>query len=1221
MTVGGRRGAARRILRQALAWGRGSLRTQTETQVVTAVVGTATAFDSGRATAHHRAKTWAGRLPGIVLAAMIVHVIAALALMPVSGQPYDLAALTGASEAWLRWGFPLLYNWKFGLDLTVIGLGAQALRFALEQVGMSGAAALATAWKLPLVTADLLTGITLLDLGRRLEVRRPALIPTLWFLSPVSLWVSAGHGQVEPLMVLSFVLALDLMLRGRSGLAGVVVGLGVGVEYLPGAIVLIAGLWLYTSVIQRREAGRFMAGFALALLACFGPTLLSGVGRASLLSGLSFTAGVTAHGARVVGGQAAGSSSVWSVFGLSPGGIWVPLALLGVAGLLVAVARHSLRQPTLLERQRLGIGAAGGLLLCVVLLDPGALPQFADLALAGLCLIGLVAGLNPLVIVLGPLLQLAGGFFYVYGGSFQSYWYDMWYRSGNPGWSFPQSPLLSNVSDRLGALIMVAGLVWVLTRAATPEVSLSKLARLRLPHAGTVLVGAAIATAIAGSGFLAVWSLQPGFWRGVGQGGPAALVDFASITASRSGQVTSTRQGARVNFSSVLVKSAAESRVTPTTTLSLQSKPLLLSTEAGGPIDAAGALETATIPLWSGRAASVRSVWVSVLLGRKDWRTAALAAKAPPQLTAGADTISARAVDWLVPGWALLSYAVPASQISATGTLQLSLADRTPARSPLVWNGTRAGRWLVVDLRSGEAVVEMDGVTHRILVSAPPPVVGLYSQDVATVPGLPLVASTTVTDVSLGGVAGKIVSASLVWPTAAPLDGVIPGFWLFELGLLDLALLLMGALLVTRLYQQPYRRISIPHPLRIPAPPMRPERLPGGRIVAMTSRYPVTYIGGVERVAGALAERLGDDAQPWVAVPVAAYSGRKGLARMPLLGDLVAAVRLARRTAWGFDAVLVHGAEYAWAPLLVGRATRRPTIVVWHGVRAREAIRPPGLRLERAAQTVFSWVSDRLQGAALGADATISVSPQVASDLREHFGFRGQVHVIPNGVEQRGRAADSGAKRGRSSGAGRRGHRRSVSGLRAIWVGTSPYRKGLDTALAAVALARQGGQAVTLTVVGVAPGEVAALSPEPHGGIVSKGQLPPAEVDRLLLEHDVLLSPTRYEACGMAVFEALAAGLPVIGSAVLTWQVGNAGIIVSSEEPLLYGQALARLGNARVRHRFSRLAMARARQFPWDAAAAAYSRVLDEAALRRQRFAAAKAGEDVALGQVRSDSR
>ncbi|HEY6537860.1 MAG TPA: glycosyltransferase 87 family protein, partial [Candidatus Dormibacteraeota bacterium] len=604
--------------------------------------------------------------------AMAVHVVAAMALMPVSGQPYDLAALTGASEAWLRWGFPLLYNWKFGFDLSAIALGAQGLRFVLEQLGMGGAAALATAWKLPLVAANLMVAVTLLDLGRLLKVRRPTLVPVLWLLSPVSIWVAAGHGQVEPLMVLSFVLALDLFLRGRPGWAGVVVGLGVGIEYLPGAIVLVAALWLYTAVLGRRDALRFAGGGLLALLACFGPALLTGVGRSSLLSGLSFTAGVTANSGRLVAGQAAGSSSVWAVFGLSPGGIWVLVAVLAIAAILVAVARRSLRQPELLERQRLGVGAAGGLLLCLVLLDPGALPQFADLALGALCLVALTVDLSPLVIIVGPLLQLAGGFFYVYGGSFQSYWYDMWYRSGAPGWSFPQSPLLANISERMGALVIVAGLLWVVTRAAVPHISMAR-ARLRLP-ARAIGLTAAVAVAVSGSLFLAVWSLQPTFWSGVGASGPAALVDFPGITASRQG-VTPTRDGVtHVSFGPVLVAAAAESATAPTTTLSIQARPLLLATRAGSPLAAAGVVDAAVIPDWSARAGSVHSVWVSLLLGRKDWLTAAAAESRPPRLRAGGQTVAASSVDWLVPGWAMISYSVPARAISATGVVDLSLA-------------------------------------------------------------------------------------------------------------------------------------------------------------------------------------------------------------------------------------------------------------------------------------------------------------------------------------------------------------------------------------------------------------------------------------------------------------------------------------------------------------------------------------------------------------------
>ena len=155
---------------------------------------------------------------------MIIHILAACALMPVAGHPYDIAALTGSSGAWLRWGVPLFYHSKFGFDLSTLGIGAQSLSFVLEHLGMSGAAALAIAWKLPFVLADLLVAAILIDIGRQLGAKRPALIPTLWLISPASLWVSAGHGQVESLTILAIVLSLDLLLRSRPLLAGIVGG-------------------------------------------------------------------------------------------------------------------------------------------------------------------------------------------------------------------------------------------------------------------------------------------------------------------------------------------------------------------------------------------------------------------------------------------------------------------------------------------------------------------------------------------------------------------------------------------------------------------------------------------------------------------------------------------------------------------------------------------------------------------------------------------------------------------------------------------------------------------------------------------------------------------------------------------------------------------------------------------------------------------------------------
>jgi glycosyltransferase involved in cell wall biosynthesis len=240
------------------------------------------------------------------------------------------------------------------------------------------------------------------------------------------------------------------------------------------------------------------------------------------------------------------------------------------------------------------------------------------------------------------------------------------------------------------------------------------------------------------------------------------------------------------------------------------------------------------------------------------------------------------------------------------------------------------------------------------------------------------------------------------------------------------------------------------------------------------------------------------------------------------------------------------------------------------------------------AQGLFFWGSDRLQHIALRADAAIVVSPVAAAEVRSHFGFTGQLEVIPNGVERRSGAAtaesllpDGGVNCAATS-----------PGLRVIWIGTAPYKKGLDLALAACAEARAHGQDLTLTVVGVSRERSGTGSGSLAPWIAWRGAIPPAEVDELLAHHDVLLAPTRYEPCGMTILEALAAGLPVVGSKVVEWMIEGAGEVVASEDPADYCQALRRVADPDYRHGLAVAAKMRARAFSWDQAVASYASVL-----------------------------
>jgi len=723
---------------------------------------------------------------------MVVHVLAAFALMPVAGQPYDLTVLTGTSGAWLRWGVPLFDQWKFGFDLSVLAVGAQSLSFALEHLGLSGAAALAVAWKLPFVLADLLVGAVLVDLGRRLRGRRPGLVATIWLISPVPLWVSAGHGQVESMTVLAIVLALDLLLRRRPLLAGIVLGLGIGIEYLPALVALSVVCWLHVGAIERREAYRFAVGCAGALAFCFGPPLATYIGRVSLLEGLSYTAAVASSAGQATGTSQAGSS-LWSVFDLSPGPFWLVVLLSAAIVLMAVLIRKARSAGDPAGRSRLGILAAGGLLLCVSLFDPGMLPQFSVLVLGGMCLVALCVELSPAAIILGPALQLAAGIVFVYGGTFQSYWYDMWAATGAAGWPFPQSSQAAAWASRLGAVVVTIGLLLVPLRllgATIPE-------RLRV-----VLARSSIAAGTLGIAFLAVWSLQPGFWQGVGSQGPSTLADFAILTASQPGALSTTPTHAQIAFSTPEVLAARESAVRPSLNLDVTAPLYLAQTTVGSPRSGRGIAQKLKIPDWRQRRGQVRSLWVSALLGRPGWSSQSKVGAGAPELVVRGRPISPTEATWVTAGWAVVTYDVPVSAVPASGRLTVGLQANDDSGDTTAWNGTARMRWLFVSMRSGTAAATIGTVRWHGLVTLPSPAPAWWLQDheqgSLQVTGLQPRPSFTISRVVIGGQQGAVSGGSLAWPGSDGLDHTIHASLLLSLGVLDGVVLLGGAWALAR---------------------------------------------------------------------------------------------------------------------------------------------------------------------------------------------------------------------------------------------------------------------------------------------------------------------------------------------------------------------------------------------------------------------------------------
>lgn len=376
-----------------------------------------------------------------------------------------------------------------------------------------------------------------------------------------------------------------------------------------------------------------------------------------------------------------------------------------------------------------------------------------------------------------------------------------------------------------------------------------------------------------------------------------------------------------------------------------------------------------------------------------------------------------------------------------------------------------------------------------------------------------------------------------------------------------------------------------------------------GRITVAT-RFPADRPGGVERVADEIVNGLRRAQPNWDVRQVFAYLGPSRIEGLPVLGDLFASLKLAIRTAYASDVVVINGAEYSWAPLVVARALRRPVVVVWHGIRGSqvEAMLEGDRRLsrglaKRVKKRLFIPVSDILSRIGLLANVTVAVSPQVEEDIRRRFGFRGSVRVIPNGVDFQGTELPHGSPILPSW----QESPPEASEVRAIWVGTSPYVKGLDIAIDACVESRRRGLPVTLTVVGIKEEQVSDTLYEASEWLRWRGPVSPSDIGLLLSQHDVLLFPSRYEGCSMVVLEALAAGLPVIGSEAVGWQIGQAGVVVMGQNVALYAGALASMANVAYRRELGVLARKRIEDFSLELMVGQYASVISDLCLRNSR--------------------
>jgi glycosyltransferase involved in cell wall biosynthesis len=113
------------------------------------------------------------------------------------------------------------------------------------------------------------------------------------------------------------------------------------------------------------------------------------------------------------------------------------------------------------------------------------------------------------------------------------------------------------------------------------------------------------------------------------------------------------------------------------------------------------------------------------------------------------------------------------------------------------------------------------------------------------------------------------------------------------------------------------------------------------------------------------------------------------------------------------------------------------------------------------------------------------------------------------------------------------------------------------------------------------------------------GSLSDDELSRLYRAADLFAFPSTKEGFGLAALEALACGLPVVASdidALRTFlEHDRSALLVPAQDGHAFARALATLaGDPDARDRLRAGGQAVAREFTWDAAAAAHERVYTE---------------------------
>ncbi|MDR3466434.1 MAG: glycosyltransferase family 4 protein [Xanthobacteraceae bacterium] len=248
-------------------------------------------------------------------------------------------------------------------------------------------------------------------------------------------------------------------------------------------------------------------------------------------------------------------------------------------------------------------------------------------------------------------------------------------------------------------------------------------------------------------------------------------------------------------------------------------------------------------------------------------------------------------------------------------------------------------------------------------------------------------------------------------------------------------------------------------------------------------------------------------------------------------GDILARARALTARASSLSADVVYDSGSAWSADVfhphTGSALHSESTAIAASslaLRCRAALSPRAIRRRRSMRTL-----ERAQLA--NARRIVAVSDLVARLLSRNYGVaRSAITVVPNGIDT--------ARFDRRVLAPMRRPRRTSLGLgddvTFVMLANNLLLKGVDTAILALdRLRRRGRSGLRLLVAGGLPDSRIARLIRRAGvddAVQFLGHV--EDVTGLLAAADVLLHPTRWDACSLSTSEAMASGLPVVTTAL-----------------------------------------------------------------------------------------